>query len=136
MFPKVVLVLEYNDSRRARLVDLVRSRGCDVIAFADTYSYYHAQVGSYVHNEQLVPDLVITGRHLSAMTGIEFVENINAGVSRGLRRQIGIIATDWPAADLQKARVLGCMVFEQGDPDQIDQSLCRWLEGLVNTQQS
>jgi len=76
------------------------------------------------------PDFILTDNQMPGMTGLEFLARIGQMGCKIPGHRIGIISGRWDESDMERARQMGCKVFQKyNSPEQIR----AWIEETRNS---
>jgi CheY-like chemotaxis protein len=121
-----VLVFEDNDALRSLIVDLLESRGFDVVSYSEPgHCSQYLEGDCSCPFEEACADAIITDLNMPGMTGLSLVEERIRHGCKVIGR--AIMSGGWTEKELQRARELDCQTFEK--PFRLIR-LVEWLEGI------
>ncbi|NIQ37016.1 MAG: response regulator [Proteobacteria bacterium] len=117
-------VFEDNDTLRSMMSSVLEGRGYEVMSFPDPgFCPMVLNRECPCPHKHACADIIITDINMPSMTGLEFLENRRQNGCKVKNR--AVMSGRWSEEELDKARKLGCKIFEK--PFSFA-DLGRWLE--------
>jgi len=109
---KIVYILEDEYSLRSTLRDYLGQNGYEVYAYSDPSFCPLTETAACKCDKQTpCTEFIITDINMPGMTGISFIERQK---EKGCKvSHIAIMSATWSTSEYNKAKILGCKVFEK-----------------------
>src|SRR6056297_1791443 len=125
MPPKTALLFEDNDFYREVLTEILHEKNFQVMAYTDPKAFLTTKADCCSANNKPCADVMITDNQMPGMTGLEFLEHVEARGCKLPNASKAIISGNWAEQDHVQAMTLGCKVFHK--PTSLDDLLI-WLD--------
>ncbi|WP_020675099.1 response regulator [Geopsychrobacter electrodiphilus] len=113
MSQRIALVLEDNQECRTLLTELLAEKQLQVKAFSGPDSYLVTRLDKECQLSCPFDGFTMTDNDLPGMSGLEFLEKLEAGGCKLPVDRKAIISGNWSAEERMRVRLLGCRVFSK-----------------------
>jgi len=123
---KTAVVIDDLELLRTLMIEILEDRGYQVTSFPELHDFSCFRECHCQNSAETPPlDLLITSNRLFPISGIEFVERLQAKNCKQFARNRAILSGSWTEPEKAKAKQLGCQPFEK--PFRLE-TLHAWLD--------